>query len=121
MLTRLTSTAAQNADQNPATCMPGSIHATSATIPALITSKNKPRVMMVIGRVRTIAIGLTMELTIPSNTPARINVDGVSMYTPGTQMVASHKPSATSAARRKKPSMVPSVKPLCRRARGIQG
>ena len=65
MLTRLTSTADQKAAQNPATCIPGSIHATSATMPALITSRNNPRVMMVIGKVSTMAMGRTMELTTP--------------------------------------------------------
>ena len=43
MLIRLTTTAAQNAEQNPATCMPGSIHATNATMPALMTSKKQAR------------------------------------------------------------------------------
>ena len=75
-LTTLTSTAVQNADQKPAMCMPGSTHATSATMPALITSRNRPRVMMVIGSVSSMAMGRTMEFTIPSSRPARIKVDG---------------------------------------------
>src|SRR6266404_2197443 len=104
-LTRLTITDVQNADQKPATCMPGSIHATSPTMPALITSKNKPRVMMVIGSVSNMAMGRTMELTIPSSTPARIRVAGVSIETPRTQTVATHKPSATMHARMRNPSM----------------
>src|SRR5450631_512639 len=107
-LTKLTSTEVQNADQKPATCMPGSIHATSATMPALMTSRNRPRVMMVIGSVSTMAIGRTMELTIPSSTPARIKVPGVSIETPSTQTVASHKPSATMLARIRNPSMLDS-------------
>ena len=72
-------------------CMPGSIHATRATMPALITSKKKPRVKMVIGNVSKMAMGRMTELTMPSSTPARINVRGVSMKTPLTQAVASHK------------------------------
>jgi hypothetical protein len=34
---------------------------------------------MVIGKVSTMAMGRTMELTTPSVTPARINVTGLSM------------------------------------------
>ena len=60
-------------------CMPGSIHATRATMPALITSRNRPRVTMVIGRVSNMAMGRTMEFTMPSNMPARIKVEGVSI------------------------------------------
>src|SRR5258707_13082623 len=97
-LTKLTSTEVQNADQNPATCMPGSIHATSATMPALITSRNRPRVRMVIGRVSNMAMGRTMELTTPNNTPARIKVTGESIETPLTHTVANHKPSETLRA-----------------------
>src|SRR5258708_17034704 len=104
-LTKLTSTDVQTADQNPATCMPGSIHATSATMAALITSRNRPRVRMVIGSVSNMAMGRTMELTTPNNTPARIKVAGVSIETPLTQTVANHKPSATMLARMRNPSM----------------
>jgi hypothetical protein len=60
---------------------------------------------MVIGSVSNMAMGRTMELTIPNNTPARINVAGVSIETPLTQMVANHKPSATMLARMRNPSM----------------
>src|SRR6266403_4134730 len=112
-LTRLTITDVQNADQKPATCMPGSIHATNPTMPALITSKNKPRVMMVIGSVSNMAMGRTMELTIPSSTPARIKVAGVSIETPWTQTVATHKPSATMHARIRNPSMCVSPGAAC--------
>src|ERR1019366_2322712 len=106
-LTRLTTTAVQKADQKPAICMPGSIHATKATIPALITNRNKPRVAMVIGSVSTMAMGLMMELTMPSNTPPRISVDGRSIATPGTHRVAIHNPIATMAARIRNPSILP--------------
>jgi hypothetical protein len=51
------------------------------------------------------AMGRTMELTIPNNTPARIKVAGVSIETPLTQTVANHKPSATMLARIRNPSM----------------
>src|ERR1700722_18790162 len=104
-LTRLTISEVQNADQKPPTCIPGSIHATRATIPALITSRNRPRVTMVIGSVSNMAMGRMMELTIPNNRPARIKVSGVSMETPLTQAVANHKPSATMLARMRNPSM----------------
>ncbi len=106
-LTRLTSSAVQKAAQKPITCMPGSIQATSATMPALITSKNSPRVTRVMGRVSTMAMGRTMELTTPNRMPARINVVGVSMNTPLTQAVASQRPSATRHARMRNPSMAP--------------
>jgi len=82
MLTRLTMSAVQKAAPNESTCMPGSIHATRATMPALMTIRKKPRVMMVMGRVSTMAMGLTMELTTPSSTPARIKVSGLSMLIP---------------------------------------
>jgi hypothetical protein len=51
------------------------------------------------------AMGRTMELTIPNNTPARIKVAGVSIETPLTQTVANHKPSATMLARIRNPSI----------------
>jgi hypothetical protein len=60
---------------------------------------------MVIGSVSNMAMGRTMELTIPNSTPARIKVAGVSIDTPFTQMVANHKPSAAMLARIRNPSM----------------
>ena len=89
--------------------MPGSIHATNATMPALMTSRKKPEVNMVIGSVSKMAMGLTTELTTPSKMPAMIRVAGVSIETPLTQSVASQIPSATSAARMRNPSIAPSL------------
>src|SRR5882757_7332551 len=108
-LTRLTRIEVQKAAPKVVTCMPGNIHATKATMPALMTSRNKPRVRMVIGRVSKMAMGRTMEFTTPSSMPARTNVEGVSMETPETQSVASHSPRATNAARMRNPSIVPSL------------
>jgi hypothetical protein len=59
------------------------------------------------GKVSTMAMGRTMELTTPSNTPAISRVLGVSMVTPVTHRVATQRPIATMAARIKKPSILP--------------
>jgi hypothetical protein len=83
--------------------MPGKIHATRATIPALITSRNRPSVTMVIGKVSTIAMGRMMELTTPSSTPANTNVPGLSMAMPETHRVLSQSPKATMIARTRNP------------------
>src|SRR5882757_3460581 len=108
-LTRLTRIEVQKAAPKVVTCMPGNIHATKATMPALMTSRNKPRVSMVIGSVSRMAMGRMMEFTTPSRMPARISVEGVSMETPDTQSVASQSPRATNTARTRNPSIAPSL------------
>ena len=72
VLVILTIIAPKTADQNPATTKPSSIAATNPNIAAFKTSKNKPRVTTVIGKVRIKAIGLIIALTKHSNKAAVI-------------------------------------------------
>ena len=67
-LSTLTKTLAHKAVQKPATLKPFTKRATSRIIKALITSKNRPKVMNVNGNVNTTKNGLTMALAKPSNT-----------------------------------------------------
>ena len=73
-LVRLTTIAAKTADQKPATRKPGRNQATSMIISALMTSRKRPSVSNVIGRVRMMMIGRTKALTTPSSSAAAINV-----------------------------------------------
>ena len=52
--------APKSAEKKPSIEKPSRNHATSPSIPALITSKKRPRVMTVIGSVRKITTGRTI-------------------------------------------------------------
>ena len=55
-----------NAHQKVLTSRPGTIHATSIIIKALITKVNKPKVKMLIGNVKMISKGLINVLIRPN-------------------------------------------------------
>ena len=80
--TRPTMMAPPTAVQNPEIVNPGTIQATSPIIAALSTSRNRPSVSTVIGRVRMNAIGRTTALTRPSRTAA------IASLAPGTELEA---------------------------------
>lgn len=63
-----------SATQKPEIAKPGTAEDTKRTIKALITKVNKPKVKIVIGKVRISKTGLSKELTIP-NARAAIKAD----------------------------------------------
>ena len=70
-LTMLTMSAAPTAVQNPSIWNPFSISATSPSIAALITSRNRPSDSTNAGSDSSSAKGRTMAFTTPNNSPAR--------------------------------------------------
>ena len=58
-------TAASNAVPNPSILNPGTTLLITRSNIALITNVNNPSVRMLIGNVRTISIGLMMDVSIP--------------------------------------------------------
>lgn len=105
VLVILTMIAPKIADQNPSTTKPSSIAATNPNIAAFKTSKNKPRVTTVIGKVRTNAIGLMIALTRHSSRAAIIMLPVPTMWTPGIRADARYKPSIIMRVRRTIPAM----------------
>ncbi len=95
----------KTADQKPATVMPASIQATRESIAALMTSRNRPSVRMVSGRVSRITIGRTMALTMPSSSAAQTSDQASAISTPGTSFEATQRPIATITIRRSRPLM----------------
>ena len=79
--------------------MPGISHATSATVAALTTSRNRPSVSIVIGSVSTTSSGRMNALTSPSTSPATISVPALSNRTPEITKVAAQKPIAANRPR----------------------
>ena len=71
---------------------------TAADVAAFTTSRNRPSVTTVIGKVSTTRIGRTKALTIPSSTAAITSVRVSVKSTPGTICAASHSPSAVTIA-----------------------
>ena len=71
-----------NAHQKPATLMPSTNRLASNTTKALITNKNKPRVIMVTGSVRRMRSGFTKMLRIASTTANTKAVQNVSIWIP---------------------------------------
>ena len=102
----LTISAPKIADQKPAIEKLSSIAATSPNIPALRTSKNKPSVIIVIGKVSINAMGRTNALTSPRRRPARINVPAPDICTPGTITEARYKPRIAIRVRKIIPFIV---------------
>src|SRR5690349_6821008 len=95
-LTMLTMSAAPTADQNPPGMpKPGSMSATSPSMAALITSRNRPNVNTNAGSDSNSANGRTMAFTAPNNRPATTSVIGESMVMPSSIDVAAQRPSAT--------------------------
>ena len=78
-----------NADANPSTEKLSTIHEQISMINALITSRNKPSVIIVTGRARSLMIGLMKVLSNASTTATIINVimpepeDTSGIVTPG--------------------------------------
>jgi hypothetical protein len=104
-LVRLTTIAANTADQKPATRKPGRNHATSIIISALMTSRKRPSVSSVIGSVRMTMTGRTKALTMPRRSAAAISVSVELKAMPLTIFEASQRPIPTTTARMRNPSM----------------
>ena len=100
-----TTTDARIAGHRPTTTKPLRKCDTSSIIRPLMTSRNRPSVSRVIGKVRITRIGRTKALTIPSSSAAAIRLPVERISTPGTICEASHRPSATTAARIRNPLM----------------
>ncbi|MNE54765.1 hypothetical protein D3C80_1495750 [compost metagenome] len=80
------------------TANPPRNQAVSPIIAAFTTSRNRPSVTMVSGRVRMTMIGRTMALTRPSRTAAATRLPVEVKSTPGTIWAASHRPRAVTTA-----------------------
>jgi hypothetical protein len=73
----------KNAHQNPSTVNPGTILPAMRISKALITNKNKPNVISVIGNVRRMMSGLTKRFKIPKTSATKSAVQKLSTCTPG--------------------------------------
>ena len=109
-----TTMAPKRAGQNPATVMPSSIQATSENMPALMTSRNRPSVRIVSGRVRMIRTGRTTALTMPSSRAAQNSDQPSAISTPGTIAEATQRPMATMTTLMRNPRMPPRCNVRCR-------
>ena len=69
--------------QNPDTANPSTRLSASIIIKALITNKNRPNVIIVIGNVKMINIGFTINLSKASTTATIIAAEGDVTNTPG--------------------------------------
>lgn len=74
----------QNAAQKPVTAKPGTILATSKNISALITKVNKPKVRMLIGKVKIINTGLIKIFTRPIASADHMAAANPEKLIPGT-------------------------------------
>ncbi len=101
--TMLTVSAPSTAGQKPAIVKFGRTQATRLTMPAFTTSRNRPSVTIVIGKVSTTAIGRTTAFTTPSSAAAISSVPVLVMEKPPTHREASQRPPAAISARRMKP------------------
>ena len=72
---------------------------------ALITSRKRPSVSSVIGKVKNTSSGRTTAFTKPSSSAAIQSVIAPSMRMPGTSARATHSASADTAQRIRKPAM----------------
>ncbi len=75
---------------NPFTLKPGTNHAASKTINALMTKIKSPNVRTVIGKVRKTKIGFTTEFRIPKTIATMIIVEIFETTTPGTMRDAAY-------------------------------
>jgi len=71
MLTKLSTMAPKNADQNPETMNPGTRYDANCNIKALMTSKNSPKVIMVSGSVTILSTNPRVALIRPITSDAR--------------------------------------------------
>jgi len=101
--TMLTTNDPKSADQKFAIVNPGKSHATSPSMAAFTTKRNKPRVRRVKGRVRKMARGRKMAFTIPKSNADRMREPKPSMCIPGTIALASQRLSALISILSKKP------------------
>ena len=76
--------AAIRAGVKPSTLNPGTILSTNKIKAALITKVKRPRVRMLIGKVRMMRIGLMMALMMPSTKATKRAVVKLSTLKPGT-------------------------------------
>src|SRR5258706_155787 len=104
----LTTIDPKSAEKKSATWKPGTRNATSSSMSALITSRKRPSVSRVSGKVSSTKIGRTTAFTTPSSNAARIRVSVPSIEIPRTRACATHKPKAPIASRIRKPLMQPS-------------
>lgn len=72
-----------SAHKNPLIWKPGIIHSTSKAKSALITSKNNPKVRIVIGKVNMTSNGLMKMLTTPKISAAKNACQTLSTPIPG--------------------------------------
>ena len=76
-------TAASNAVLKPAMLKPGTIRPMIKSNIALMTKVNRPKVMMLIGRVSKMRIGFKINVSMPQTTAITIRVDQPPMVIPG--------------------------------------
>ena len=93
---------AKNAVQNPEILKPGTTADTSSNISALITRRNRPRVITVNGSVRTIRMGLITALTKPRSSAETISDDVLAKRMPPNTWLAIQSVSAERAHCRRK-------------------
>lgn len=95
--TTLTRSVPSAAGMKPVTAKPGRSQAAVINKRTLITRMNRPRVIRVIGSVRSMRIGLTKLLRTPSTTAANTAVCQVSIVSPGTISLAMRSANALVA------------------------
>ena len=88
---------AKKAVQKPDTLNPFTSAETSRIMSALITSRNRPKVSSVSGRVSTISSGLTTALAKPSRSAETISADVLSNRIPLKMWLATHSERAVMA------------------------
>ncbi|MCY1548035.1 hypothetical protein D9M68_841210 [compost metagenome] len=93
---------AQNAVQNPSTLKPSTSLATSNSISALITSRNRPKLSSVKGSVSTTSSGLTTALARPSSRADTTSAEVLPNRMPLNRWLASHREKAVMAQWRRK-------------------
>src|SRR4051794_2211685 len=111
-----TKIATKNPDQNPVTTKPGTNHATSSNISALMISTNNPNVIIDSGSVSMTSSGLRNTLMIPSIRPAIKSDCGVANEIVSKTSSATHKESVLIAQNsRKRTSGWFNMKPMLAR------
>ncbi len=98
MLRIETNRLANSAVQKPETRKPRTSAATSRIISALITSRNRPKVTSVSGRVSTISSGFTTAFARPSSSAEMISAPVLSKLSPLKMRLATQSESAVMAS-----------------------
>ena len=93
---------AKKAVQNPEILKPGTTADTNSNISALMTRRNRPRVITVNGSVRTIRMGLMTAYTNPSSSAETIYDEVLAKRIPPNTWLAIQSVSAESAHCRRK-------------------